>query len=82
MSCPPSSTRWRPKWGSSHFYSVDLLLLRVYDYGIVFVWMIITIIMVLYAQLLLWHCLYAKLWYYSFGEVLWCPLHWVMHRSC
>jgi hypothetical protein len=31
--------------------------------------------LVLYAQVLLWHCLYAKLWYYCFSEVLWGPLH-------
>jgi hypothetical protein len=45
MSCPPPSTRWRPKWGSSHFYNIDLLLLWLwycicmhnyhYHYGIV-----------------------------------------------
>jgi hypothetical protein len=42
MSCPPLSTRWRPKWTSSHFYSIDLLLLWLwycmhdyhYHYGI------------------------------------------------
>jgi hypothetical protein len=45
------------------------LIFYYYDYGIVCT--IITITMVLYSQLLLWHCLYAKLWYYSFGEVLW-----------
>jgi hypothetical protein len=44
------------------------LIFYYYDYGIVCT--IISITMVLYAQLLLWHCLYAKLWCYSFGEVL------------
>jgi hypothetical protein len=69
--CPPPNTRWRHKWGSSHFYNtIDLLLMYNYCYGIVC--MITTIIMVLYTQLLLWHCLYAKtmilfLW--------WGPLH-------
>jgi Pyruvate/2-oxoacid:ferredoxin oxidoreductase delta subunit len=71
MWCPPLNTRWRPKWGSSHLYNtVDLLLIYDYCHGIVCT--IITITMVLYEWLLLWHCLYAKL---RFCEVLYINIH-------